>query len=79
MLRPQSVTSDTFYFGSIDKLINTIYSLSEHLKNSLDIESDYIIQRIQLKANKMWDLNLDMINGKEGWVRDQLLGGSLSV
>jgi hypothetical protein len=78
MLRPQSVTSDTFYFGSIDKIINTIYSLSEHLKNSLDIEEDYILQRIQTKVNKMWDLNLDFINGKEGWIREQLLGGSLN-
>ena len=25
------------------------------------------------------EVNLDMINGKEGWVREQLLGGSLSV
>ena len=77
MLRPQSVTSDTFYFGGIDKIINTLYSLSEYLKNCLDIEADYILQRIQTKVNKMWDLNLDMINGKEGLIRDSLLGGSL--
>ena len=79
MLRPQSVTSDTFYFGSIDKIINTIYSLSEYLKNCLDIEEDCILQRIQMKVNKMWDLNLDLINGKEGWIRESILGGSLSV
>ena len=78
MLRPQSVTSDTFYFGGIDKIINTLYSLSEYLKNCLDIEADYILQRIQTKVNKMWDLNLDMINGKEGLIRDSLLGGSLN-
>jgi DNA-directed RNA polymerase beta' subunit len=78
MLRPQSVTSDTFYFGGIDKIINTLYSLSEYLKNCVDIEEDYILQRIQTKVNKMWDMNLEMINGKEGWIRQELLGGSIN-
>lgn len=78
MLRPQSVTSDTFYFGGIDKHINTAYSLSENLKNCIDVEEDFILQRLQGKVNKMWDMNLDLINGKEGWIRDQLLGGSLN-
>lgn len=78
MLRPQSITSDTFYFGSINKIINTLYSLSDFLKSCTDVEEDYILQRIQTKVNKMWDMNLEMINGKDGWIRDQLLGGSLN-
>lgn len=78
MLRPQSVTSDTFYFNSIDKEINTIFSLSESLKRCLDIEKEYILQRIQTRANNMWDIYFSTLNSKEGLIRDEILGGSLS-
>lgn len=78
MLRPQSVTSDTFYFGSLDKIINTTFTLSESIKNCIDVERDYILQRLQKKVQKMWDINFEMLNGKEGFIRDQLLGGSLN-
>lgn len=78
MLRPQSVTSDTFYFGSIDKIINTLFNLSENLKNCMDIEKDFILTRIQKKVNKMWDINLDMLNLKDGWIRGNVVGGSLN-
>ena len=56
LLRPQSITSDTFYFTSIDKIINTTFSLSENLKNCIDVEKDYILQRLQTKVNKMWNI-----------------------
>ena len=79
LLRPQSVTADTFYFGSIDKLINTLFNLSENLKNCLDVERDYILQRIQTKVNNMWSINFEMLRGKEGFIRGQLLGGSLKL
>lgn len=78
MLRPQSSTSDTFYFSSIDKNINTLYSLSTQLKKCEEIEKEGILGKIQIRLNKMWASNLDMINGKEGWIRDQLLGGSIN-
>lgn len=77
-LRPQSVTSDTFYYGGIDKLINTIYTLSDRLSSGDVIEEDYILQRIQVKTCQMWDLVLDQIKGKDGMIRDQVLGGSLN-
>lgn len=77
LLRPQSVTSDTFYFGSMDKLINTTFNLSENIKNCIDVERDYILQRLQKKVNDMWEVNFQMLNGKEGFIRDQILGGSL--
>lgn len=78
LLRPQSVTADTFYFGSLDKIINTLFNLSENVKNCIDVERDYILQRIQIKVNNMWKINFDMLNGKEGFIRGQLLGGSLN-
>lgn len=77
MLRPQSITSDSYYFKSIDKIINTLFTLSETIKQSQPINRDFILERIQLKLNKMWEFNFDLINGKDGFLRDQILGGSL--
>ena len=78
ILRPQSVTSDTFYFNSIDKIINTMFSLSENIKNCIDVERDYILQRLQTKVNEMWNINFEELNGKEGLIRGSLLGGSIN-
>lgn len=78
LLRPQSVTSDTFYFNTIDKIINTTYSLSENLKNCIDVERDYILQRLQIKVNEMWNINFEELNGKDGLIRGEILGGSLN-
>lgn len=78
MLRPQSVTSDTYYFGPLDKEVNTLFNLSENVKNCVEVERGYILQRIQKKVNKMWNINFNLLNGKEGFIRDQMLGGSLN-
>lgn len=77
-LRPRSVTVDTFYFGSMDKAINTTFNLCESLKTCADIERDYILYRIQTKVNKMWEINFDLLNGKDGIIRGELLGGSIN-
>lgn len=78
MLRPQSITSDTFYYQSIDKLINTTFSLSENLKSCDNVERDYIIHRLQVKVNEMWNLYFNELNGKTGFIRDKILGGSIN-
>ena len=75
-LRPQSTTADTFYFGSVDKIINVLVSLSNSLQDCINVERDYILQRIQKKVNAMWDINLALLKGKDGFIRDQILGGS---
>ena len=63
LLRPQSITADTFYFNSVDKLINTTFSLSENLKVCIDVEKDYILQRLQIKVNEMWNIYFEELNG----------------
>lgn len=78
LLRPQSVTADTFYYESISKIINTLYSLSENIKRCVDVEKDFILYRIQKKVNDMWEMNFSQLNGKEGLIRGELLGGSLN-
>ena len=78
LLRPQSITSDTFYYNSIDREINPLFTLSENIKDCNDIEKPFILQRIQERVNKMFEYNFELLNGKEGFIRDKLLGGSLN-
>ena len=77
-LRPQSSTSESFYFTGVDKCINPLFTLSEHIKTCLDIERPIILNRIQKRVNDLWDINFDLLNGKEGHIRDQLMGGGLN-
>lgn len=77
LLRPQSSTSDTYYFNSIDKHINPIFSLSERIKNTEEIDKHLILSRIQYRLNALWDENFKLLNGKEGLIRGQILGGSI--
>ena len=77
-LRPQSITNDTYYFNSIDKHINPIFSLSEKIKDAEEIDKTFILGRIQYHVNALWDVNFDLLNKKEGLIRGQILGGSLN-
>lgn len=78
-LRPQSITSTSYHFVTMDKVVNTLFSLSENLKVCNDIERDYILQRIQTKVNTIWNLALDILNTKDGHIRGEMLGGSLII
>lgn len=78
-LRQQSITSDTFYYGGLDKQINPIISLANLLDDCLEIEKPQYLQSIQKKVNAMWDYNFELLNGKEGLIRGQILGGSLNM
>lgn len=77
-LRPQSSTADTYYYNSIDKLINPIWSLSNYLGKVEDIDKKLILQRIQWRLNQLWETNFSLLNKKEGLIRGQILGGSLN-
>ena len=78
LLRPQSNTADTFYFNSIDKHVNPLFNLSEKIKSAEEIDKMFILSRIQKRVNALWDTNFQLLNGKEGLIRGQILGGSLN-
>ena len=78
LLRPQSNTADTFYFNSIDKHVNPLFNLSEKIKSAEEIDKMFILSRIQKRVNALWDTNFQLLNGKEGPIRGQILGGSLN-
>ncbi|HAU84017.1 MAG TPA: hypothetical protein DCW90_00350 [Lachnospiraceae bacterium] len=77
-LRPQSLTSESFYYTGVDKQINTIFTLSDKLKEATDIERPLILNRIQSRANELWEINFQLLNGKSGFIRDQIMGGGLN-
>lgn len=77
-LRPQSQTADSYYFNSIDKEIEPLYALCERIKTAEEIDEYFVLSRIQTRANKLWDKNLQLINGKNGFIRGQILGGGLN-
>lgn len=76
-LRQQSLTADTFYYEGIDKKINPIFNISEILKKSSRIERPNLLMQIQKNVNDIWQYNFDLLNGKEGIIRNIILGGSL--
>ena len=78
MLRPQSITSESFYHTGIDKQINPIISLANNLEDCEPIDLDIILNHIQKRVNTMWEFNFELLNDKDGIIRDQLLGGSIN-
>lgn len=78
LLRPQSLTQDTFYFQGADKYINVIFRMADSLRTCDPIEWDLTLGRIQYRLNKLWDFDFEAIHGKEGIIRDTILGGSLN-
>ena len=77
LLRPQSSTSDTYYFNTIDKHVNPLFRLSVKVKIAEDIDKYFVLGRIQYRVNALWNENFKLLNGKEGLIRGQILGGSL--
>ena len=58
--------------------MNPLFTLSEKLKGSKEIDRAYILSRIQSRVNKLWATNFEFITGKDGWIRGQILGGALN-
>ena len=58
--------------------MNPIFNLSEKLRNCEEIDKYIILQRIQNRVNALWNENFSLLNGKEGLIRGQILGGSLN-
>lgn len=78
MLRSQSITSESYYFTGIDKQINPLISLAINLEDCAKIDEAMILNNIQKRVNAIWEFNFELLNGKDGIFRDQLLGGSIN-
>lgn len=86
VLRPEASNSENYYYYDVNARYQTIFTLSNILKEEREIidndveeyNSDKILYKIQLKLNWLYDYLLDMISGKEGFIKQQIVGGRLS-
>jgi hypothetical protein len=77
-LRPSSITADTFYFNGIDKEINTLVNLAMTLRDCEPIEKPFLQTRMQMRLQKMWELNFNQVSQKKGFIRNKIISGSLN-
>lgn len=79
-MRPMSTTSDSLYFTKMDKQLSPLFTLSRELKEShpKDIEIESRLCQIQERLQMYWDVNFDQIDTKHGWIRKQVVGGSMN-
>ena len=50
-------------------------AITINLKKASPIEVPLYLYQAQLRVNKLWDLNFALIDGKDGWIRSNVLGG----
>lgn len=77
-MRPMSSTSETLYYTQMDKQLSPLFSISQSIKHAEEIEVDNLLTRAQERLNAYWDINFKLINGKQGWIRQNICGGSLN-
>jgi hypothetical protein len=68
VLRPQGVTTESYYFSSIDKQIHPLTNISLNLKKASPIEVPLYLYQAQMRANELWAMNFSLIDGKHGLV-----------
>lgn len=78
ILRPASVTAESYYFSSADKQINPLTAISINLKKATAIEVPLYLYQAQQRANELWALTFQLIDGKHGWTRGNVLGGEFN-
>lgn len=74
-LRPLSVSSESFYFSSIDRQVNPLTNISINLKRANPIEVPLYLYQAQTRINQLWANNFELIDGKKGWIRAACIGG----
>ena len=77
-LRPSSVTTESFYFTTQERLITVLTNISINLKKATPIEIPLYLYQCQQRANELWIKNFTMIDGKHGWIRGACLGGGMN-
>ena len=77
-LRPQGITVESYFFSPIDKQIYPLTYITMNLKKATPIEVPLYLYQAQLRINKLWQLNFSLIDGKDGWIRSNVLGGCMN-
>ena len=66
ILRPTSVTTESFYFVGSEKQINPLTNISINLKKASPIEVPFYLYQAQMRVNELWKYNFSLIDGKHG-------------
>lgn len=66
VLRPQSISVESFFFNSIDKQVHPLTNISINLKHATEIEVPLYLYQAQTRINELWNLNFILIDGKHG-------------
>lgn len=75
VLRPQGITTESYYFSTIDKKIHPLTSITLSLKTAAPIQVPLYLYQAQMRLNELWELNFSLIYSKHGWIRSNVLGG----
>ena len=78
VLRPQGITDESFFFSSVDKQIYPLTAITLNLQKASPIEIPLYLYQAQLRVNTLWQANFALIDGKDGWIRSNVLGGNLN-
>ena len=77
-LRPQGITTESYYFSGQDKHINPLTNITINLKKAAAIEIPLYLYQAQMRVNELWAMNFTLIDGKHGWCRSNVLGGEFN-
>ena len=78
VLIPVGVTQESFYFTPLEKEINPLTNITINLKHASPIEVPLYLYQAQMRVNELWNLNFQLIDGKPGWTRANVLGGEFN-
>lgn len=78
VLRPTSITTESFYFVGSEKQINPLTNITINLKKASKIEVPLYLYQAQMRVNELWKYNFSLIDGKHGWTRANVLGGEFN-
>jgi hypothetical protein len=78
VLRPQSISQESYFFSPIDREIYPLTNISLKLKKASPIEVPLYLYQAQMRANQLWALNFSLIDKKNGKIRASILGGEFN-
>ena len=66
------------YEDNSDKHIHPLTAISINLKRATPIEIPLYLYQAQMRANELWQINFQLIDGKNGFVRGAVMGGEFN-
>ena len=77
-VQQRTVESCDLYEDKCDKQVHPLTSISLNLKKASPVEVPLYLYQAQMRANELWALNFQLIDGKNGWIRGNVLGGEFN-